>query len=278
MTVEDIEDAYTTLLGHLSPATVRSTHAVVSGAFALARRWGWAERSIADDVEFDAGPRSEVDLVDAADVRRLLIGAEAKSPEFGLFVRLAAVTGARCAEISALRWEDIGWFDPAGAGTITIRRSLTKPKSGLAIKTTKTGKSRTVDVDFATLQALEKVRALNVSRGAGDGPGRWVFCDLSRDAVGALPYHPNLWSCRFYWLRKNLGINCRLHDLRHWATSELLASMELDPKEVQARGGWSNASQMLDTYAHLILKQSKAAGILAARLEPRDDPSQPDGP
>ena len=57
---------------------------------------------------------------------RLIEAAEAEEAEFGVFLRLAASTGARRGELCALRWSDID----LAAGTVTIGRSLVDSADG----------------------------------------------------------------------------------------------------------------------------------------------------
>jgi len=266
--VEEIERYYAEVALERSPALLRQLHAVMRPALALACRWEWIDRNPADDVELDEIAPLQAKALPVpsdADVERLLTAAAAWNPGMGLFIRLAAITGCRRGELSALRWEDISWLGPRG-GSIHIRRSLTEPKSGMAEKTTKTGRQRVVDVDVATLAALERVRAWNVERGAGDGPARWVFPDLDRDAVGALPYGPGRWSQWFKKLRAKTGVTCRLHDLRHWNASGLLESGEISIKEVQEHTGHSRAATLLEVYGHVIERKTRSSDIIVRRL------------
>lgn len=82
--------------------------------------------------------------------------------------------------------------------------------------------------------------------------------------------NPDWVSHEFKRLREAARVpSIRLHDVRHTHASLLLASGE-HLKVVQERLGWSTASFMLDTYAHLLPgMQAEAAERFANRIFPR---------
>jgi integrase len=81
----------------------------------------------------------------------------------------------------------------------------------------------------------------------GDDPDRWLFPG-SRHAD--MPAHAA--TVARYWrsLRDKVGIGYRLHDLRHFYASGLIAA-GCDVVTVQRALGHSSASITLDTYSHL---------------------------
>ena len=76
------------------------------------------------------------------------------SPDLALFVRLAALTGARRGQLCALHWSDVD----LDAATIRWTRSLVKVPGGTVEKQTKTGARWSVALDPATVGALKEHR------------------------------------------------------------------------------------------------------------------------
>src|SRR5204862_6070931 len=86
--------------------------------------------------------------------RRLLELAAKVSEEFGLYVRLAAVLGARRGELCGLRWEDID----LDARTLTIRTGIADVAGRLVETDTKSHKPRTISLDADTARRLRQHR------------------------------------------------------------------------------------------------------------------------
>jgi integrase len=88
---------------------------------------------------------------------------------------------------------------------------------------------------------------------------------------GAAPWRPNRVTLAFRRLSDGLGINgVRLHDLRHFAATQLLAA-GVPVKTVATRLGHANASTTLNVYAHhLESSDVEAAQVLGGLI---DDPS-----
>ena len=80
---------------------------------------------------------------------RLLIESATGCWCLPVFLEISAATGARRGEVLALRWTDIE------NGAVTICRSLSQTKAGLAFKETKTETPRVVVLPQSALKALE---------------------------------------------------------------------------------------------------------------------------
>ena len=97
----DLDRFYASLRKHLSPASVLKVHSILRAALGQAVRW----QMITDNPATHASPprpvRPPVQAPTPEDVPRLLAAAEAEDPEFALYLRLAAVTGARRGELCA---------------------------------------------------------------------------------------------------------------------------------------------------------------------------------
>jgi integrase len=94
----------------------------------------------------------------------------------------------------------------------------------------------------------------------GDNPDRWMFTD--RDGI---PLHQN--SAWYLWnkTRDKAGIDFRLHDLRHFYASGLIAA-GCDVVTVQRAMGHGSASLTLNTYSHLWPKAEDRTRSAAAQM------------
>ena len=110
----------------LAATSVRRVRVVVRRSLVQARKWGW----IAINPAVDASPgrivRREIDPPAPAAVMALIARADRQEPDFGVFLRLAASSGARRAELCALKWSDVD-FDDA---RMWVRRSLVDQPAG----------------------------------------------------------------------------------------------------------------------------------------------------
>jgi integrase len=112
---------------------------------------------------------------------------------------------------------------------------------------------------------LLAVLAEHVRRSApGDDPDRWLFPNAKEDT---LPVHASMVAYLWRVARERAGMSYRLHDLRHFYASGLIAA-GCDVVTVQRAPGHSSASTTLGTYAHLWPdandRTRRAAGELVA--------------
>jgi integrase len=205
--------------------------------------------------------KSEINPPDPAAVRRLIAEADASNPEFGMFLRLAASTGARRGELCALQWSDVD----LERGSVAITKALEPYGAAGRIKETKTGNRRRVALDEATT-ALMREHALAMQRRAsavGGSLGPWVF---SSDPACATPWHPASVTHWFGRLARSVGVACRLHDLRHFAATQALDA-GLPVVAVSRRLGHARSSTTLDVYGHWVPDtDQEVAGALGRLL------------
>lgn len=94
-------------------------------------------------------------------------------------------------------------------------------------------------------------------------PDRWLFDE------GGKPWHDNLVDYRWRSTRTDAGLAHKLHDLRHYFASGLIAA-GCDVVTVQRAMGHSSATTTLSTYAHLWPtaedKTRAAAAAMAAEV------------
>ncbi|MGO9912955.1 MAG: tyrosine-type recombinase/integrase [Acidimicrobiales bacterium] len=250
----------------LSPASVRQVHAVIRRALSQGVRWGWIESNPAANATPPKVRRSEIVPPDPADVVRLIEAAEMVDPDLGCFLRLSATTGARRGELCALRWSDID-LDHAA---MTISRSLVDNGNGAVIeKDTKTHSVRRI--------ALDSVTVNNINRHLDRAQERAWVCGVeitdrsfvfSRSPAGDIPLVPNDVTGGFMSVRKSMGLEAvRLHDLRHFAATRMLAA-GVPVRTVSGRLGHANAATTLGVYGHFLeASDREAAEALGGLLD-----------
>ena len=256
LTIEDVERWHARLRDEgLADTSIRNIHGVLRAALTQAVRWGWVTRNVASLAELDSRKVAPRQVMSAAEVRSVIEAGDTIGSEVGLMLRLAAVTGARRAELAALRWTDV--VD----GVVTIDSAIEidrrKGKAGLADAPTKTANQRRVSLDPSTLALVARERA------DLEPFGPWMF------NVGEAPPNPD--RIGYWWrlAREKSGINAkwRLHDLRHWSASVAIAAGH-DVKTVADRLGHANAAMTLRVYAHAFAKSDRAvADSVGAVLE-----------
>ena len=128
---------------------------------------------------------------------------------------------------------------------------------------TKTRRAYQVSLDADTTEVLAAHRHL-----AGGSEDAFVF---SHEPDGARPWRPNWVTKEFIRLRRDAGIpHCRLHDLRHFMATEMLAAGVTIPV-VAGRLSHARASTTLNVYAHAVPGGDRdAAEQLSALLREAD--------
>jgi integrase len=247
----------------LSSSAVREVHTVLSGAFKQAVVWGWAWYNPAKLATPPAAGRAEVAPPDAEGVARLLTAAVEQDPEFGLFLRLAVVLGARRSELVGLKWRDVD----LGRGEVLIASGVVRVAGRPLIdKDTKTHAKRRVAVGASTVELLKAQRVRQAEAALACGatlpPDAYVF---ARSPDGSSPISPDGVSHRFQELAAHLGIRGRLHDLRHFMVTQLVAG-GVDWRTVSGRAGHADGHMTLATYAHFQAAQDRQAAELMESL------------
>jgi len=257
----------------LGPATIRRLHGVLRRALGQAVRWGWIAHNYAADASPPRVHAPEIRPPTPAEVARLFRLASGDDPSLATFVIVAAATGARRSELVALRWSDID----VGRASMTIRHGVVLGPDGLVEKGTKTHAVRNVSLDPTTLAALvaHQARAdeLALAFGTTRRPGSHVF---SVEPDGSSPVRPDSMSRAFRQLCARAGVaGVRLHDLRHYVATQLLAG-GVDVRTVAGRLGHRNPSTTLNVYSHFLPEADRSAATLLGQLF--DVNSLPDDP
>jgi integrase len=247
----------------LAPATVRQAHAIIRRAFRQAVLWGWIATNPAANATPPRIAKSTPSPPDVSQVGILLQRAAESDPELSRFLHLAATTGARRGEVCALRWKN---FD-AELVTLTIEHSIVDLPGGLVEKDTKTHISRRMALDTGTAEALEEQRLSMIARATEAGvqisSESFIF---SNEPDGLIPWVPGSVTKRFQKLRDSLGYeNMRLHDLRHFTATRLIAA-GVPIRTVSGRLGHADPSTTLSVYAHFVEASDQDAATVMGDL------------
>jgi integrase len=248
----------------MAASAVRDVHAVLAGAFKQAQVWGWIDHDPIALVTRPAVKRVDVRPPQVAQAEQLIDTAMAQDPELGLFLVLAVVLGARRGEVCRLRWSHID----LERGEVLVGGKITSLPGELRDEEwTKTHSKRRVAIGPSVVELL-RVRRVDQAKQALAGgvslsPDAYVF---SHHADGSKPIRPDGVTQRFTALARRLGVQCRLHDLRHFLVTQLIAS-GVDVRTVSGRVGHRDGGRTtLGTYAHFQAAQDRQAAELMEGL------------
>ncbi len=250
----------------LKPATVRKVHSLLSGAFRTAEKWGWIERNPASRATPPTVRKPELILPTSDGLARALADADERDPEFSMFIRLAAATGARRGELCALRWSVVD----LDAATVRIEASAYgKVGGGGGLKGTKNYAKRDVSIDPATVEALQDHRATLEDRATVVGTvlvdDAFVFTD---SGDGSIPWLPDRASHAWERTRKRVGMDgVRLHDLRHFQATMLL-NAGIAVSNVSKRIGHRDAATTLNVYSQFLEETDRRSADVMGDLLP----------
>ena len=246
----------------LSSSTVRKIHFIIRGSLERAVRWRHLGVNKAALAEAPSPAPSEPDPPTAEEAALMLSEAWASDPDWGLLLWLTMVTGSRRGEVSALRWRHLDLV----RGLLRIERSNAHPKAGVREKETKTRQRRRVTLDPQTLDMLaahrERCRARCAALGCDLEPNAYLF---SPAPDGSTPWPPRTLTQRYGHLARKLKLrSTRLHSLRHYSATELIAA-GVDIRTVAGRlGHGSGGATTLKIYAAWVDEAGqRAAGTMA---------------
>jgi integrase len=261
----------------LSGSTVRKIHYIISAALEQAVRWRHlgvnpAALAIAPSANHTAPDPPSAEKAAA------VIGAAWGDPDWGLLLWVIIVTGMRRGEISALRWRHVDF----ATNTLIVQRANAQPKSGVKEKQTKTRQQRRIAIDPQTAALLREHRDRWEQRchllGVAFRDDMFVF---SPTPDGSSPYGPRSLSHRYRRLAVKLGLrSTRLHSLRHYSATELIAA-GVDVRTVAGRlGHGSGGATTLKVYAAWVDEADRRAPTTMAGIMPMPvaAPRVPRGP
>lgn len=251
-----------------SPHRLHKVHGVLSSVWTHAIEQERVETNPFKVARPPVAEREPFQAPTAQQVAALFVAAHDADPQFELYLRLAATTGARRSELIALRWRHLD-FD---AGEVTVRDSLVYAPNGddtphrrgreratptgtnMSERRTKTGARgvRVVPLDAALLTRLGEHRR---SRDGFQGVDRFVFSN--NDGVSS--WLPGYVQRQFERVRRTADLpDIRLHQLRHFHATTLLTGAVPAPV-IAARLGHSDAATTLRWYGHAARDASRLA-------------------
>ena len=252
LSISDVERWHTRLRrSGMGDAGIKNQHGVLRAALAQAERWGWVSTNVASLARLRSTKTQRRSVMTLDDVRAVMTAAASIDPAAALMLRVAAVSGARRAELAALQWTDVR------DGMLTIDSAIEVTSRGggqpaLRDAATKTANVRSITLDADTINSIEDLRAER------ELYGPWMFGLgpelVSPDRIG------------WWWKRARTiaGIDeaWRLHDLRHWSATVAIGQGH-DVRTVAGRLGHANPAMTLRVYAHAFAAadQAVAAGL-----------------
>lgn len=171
-------------------------------------------------------------------------------------LRLIAYTGMRKSEALALTWNDLNLVD----NELTINKAIGRGKNTqLYLKSTKTGKARTIKVDETTVSTLKEWKKLQIQKYFKFGINTLQKSQLifsNKDNTFIQPGQVQKW---MYSVQNKFTLKkVSPHGLRHTHCS-LLFEAGASIKEVQDRLGHSDVKTTLDIYTHVTKKAKEGA-------------------
>jgi integrase len=245
-----------------SAGTVNRVRGVVLAVLARAVRWDWIWSNPASHAaRVETGPKSHV-VPPPERVMVVLEWLRLNDPVFMLFVRLASTTGARRGELLGLRWSDID-FENA---RVRLVRGLVDAAAGPVLQERKTKNANCVDLDADTLTIFRAHHENAVERAVDTGlvVGSCPLFAQRHDA--SKPWKPNWVTKRFAVALDTAGVeHFRLHDLRHFVATQMLAA-GIGLPVVAARLGHARVSTTLNVYAASMPAWDRAAAETLSAL------------
>jgi integrase len=236
------------LAAGFAPASVNKLHVTLHKALDQAVKWHMIPRNVCEAVKAPRpAPEGEMRTLSPEEARKLLEAARGERLE-ALYV-LAVHTGMRQGELLALKWQDVD----LEAGTVQVRRTLTKSGTSLLLGEPKTAKGRRKLKLTARATAALRAHRKRQLEERMQKAGLWQDQGLVFASEGGTLINPtNLRKRSFASLLERAGLpKIRFHDLRHTCAT-LLLGRGVHAKFVQELLGHANITITLDTYSHVL--------------------------
>jgi integrase len=255
-------DHFTLLYGQLraqglSETSVRHVHVTAHRALKDACRWRLLSYNPVDDADAPAQALANPRAWTPEQVARFLdVAAEDR---WRALWRVAATTGMRRGELTALRWSDLDGAE------LVVRRNRVVVEHDVIEGTPKNDRARRIALDPVTLEALKRWRLQQAEERMVIGP-YWPGEDYCFTWADGTVVHPDVVSRTFRRLVATAKLPpLSLHNLRHaWATSALRAGVDI--KVVSGRLGHSSTRVTHDIYTATVPSMDAAAAEAVAGL------------
>lgn len=259
----DLDTVYGALLRRgLSASAVHQVHVVAKGACDQAIKWNLLRFNPATAASPPPVRRRDMRVPATEEIERLSIWTAEHDPDTATLVRLAASTGARRGELVALRWTDVD----LDGHELRITHALAAVKGAVIEKETKGRRARALAIDEQTVVLLRAHRRREIEKALRYGVPLELDAPVLTGEPGR-PWYPDTATARFGAARRATHVTARLHDLRHWHASQLLAA-GVPITTVSARLGHASTKMTLDVYGHMIeAHDTGAATAIAALLD-----------
>jgi integrase len=246
----------------LAATTIRTRFANVHNVVRAAVRDGHLARDVAERVRLPRARKAAAAMTIPTPAE-VGAGLRAADDDFAAFVAVCAFAGLRRGEASALRVSDVDFL----RREIHVQFQVQPGDGENEVRRPKYGSERAVYAPDGLLTILAR-RLTSID------PDRWLFPSTINPTM---PLPPG--SISGLWRRT--GATFRMHDLRHFFASALIAA-GCDVVAVQRQLGHANASITLATYSHLWPnaddRTRQAAGdLLAASLGSTADQLRTEG-
>jgi integrase len=241
----------------LSAKTIRYHRSILAMALKQAHRWGLVAQNVATLVDPPSAKKYKLQTFDPAQAHKLL--DTLKGERLGALFTVALSLGLRRGEALGLRWQDVD-FD---ARTLRVCQALARVGREIVISEPKTASSRRILPLPETLAASLRERRkqqLEERMAAGD---KWTDSGLVFTSRLGEPIDPRTVKRHLDRILTAAKLpHCRVHDLRHFCASLLLAQ-GVALKIVSEILGHTQISITADLYTHVLpsLKQD-AIGAL----------------
>lgn len=233
----------------VSPKTIHNEHGLLSSLLKHAVDRGWAATNPCEKVRLPEADEQELMLLTTAQLGRIL---EALSSRYRPLVLLLAATGMRWGEATALTWRDI---DTAGARIMVRQAWKHDEDAGRVLGRPKTRRS------YRAIETTPKIIAALGTPGKSD---QLVFRNRDGRVVQHHTFHEYHWSRAVTAVK--LDPRPRVHDLRHYAASHMIAS-GADLFEVSRALGHKSLKTTTDVYGHLVPTRTRPTVTHAKELE-----------
>lgn len=237
----------------LSDSTVRLIYTVLRRALDYAVRDGLVRRNVAAAVDRPTVAYREAVVLSPTQAQTLLEAARG-SRLYALYA-VAMAAGLRRGEALALAWSDVD----LDAGTLRVRRTLSRTSVGLVFTEPKTSRSRrTIPLPAALVEELRAHRTRQLEERLAAG-SLWIEHGLVFPSLTGTPLDPRNALRAFTAVAAGAGlVGIGLHTLRHTCASLLLAQ-DVHPRVVMETLGHSGISITMDTYSHVMPQQQREA-------------------